>query len=115
MTLTALPVDHPHGGRGLSTARSVLRALRLLSEHPEGVRADRVAVEVGKSVSTAYQLLASLCDEGFAERVEGGLYRFTEPAPVRTPKAVAEDRLSGAVEELFARTRRRCYLGVIAG
>ena len=113
--MTLAEIRDAHAARGLSTARAVLQVLRLLTEHPQGVRADRVAEEVGKSVSTAYQLLASLCDEGFAERLEGGLYRFNEPAPVRTPKAVAEDRLSGAVEELFARTRRRCYLGVIAG
>src|SRR5215211_5691033 len=115
MTLTALPVDHPHGGRGLSTARSVLRALRLLSEHPEGVRADRVAVEVGKSVSTAYQLLASLCDEGFAERVEGGLYRSRVAEPDAPAPDAPEQRLTAAVEQLFTRTRRRSYLGVIAG
>jgi acetyl-CoA synthetase len=31
---------------------------------PEGIRADDVAEELGKSVSTAYNLLVSLCDEG---------------------------------------------------
>lgn len=111
MTVTELVRDHRPGGRGLATARCVLQVLRLLSEHPEGVRAERVAVEVGKSLSTAYHLLASLCDEGFAERLEGGLYRPAAAEPVQPPQA----RLTGAVEELFARTRRRCYLGLIAG
>ena len=32
------------------------------------IRADQVAETLGKSVSTAYNLLASLCDEGVAER-----------------------------------------------
>ena len=68
----------------------MLQVLRLLLEHPEGVRADRVAAEVGKSRSTAYHLLASLCDEGFAERLEGGLLpplparRRRSPPPRRT-------------------------------
>lgn len=112
MTVTEITVEHPQAERGLSTARCVLKVLRLLAEHPQGVRADRVAVEVGKSLSTAYHLLASLCDEGFAERVEGGLYRSSSaPAIGRTP----DRRLTGAVEDLFARTRRRSYLGLIAG
>jgi DNA-binding IclR family transcriptional regulator len=113
MTVTDITVDN--AARGLSTARCVLHVLRLLEEHPQGVRADRVAAQVGKSLSTAYQLLASLCDEGFAERVEGGLYRSTGVAPARTPQAAAKDRLTRAVEQLFFRTRRRAYLGVIAG
>lgn len=113
MAVIELAADHRLPGRGLSTARSVLQVLRLLSQHPEGVRADRVAAEVGKSLSTAYHLLASLCDEGFAERLEGGLYRSTAAAaaPVPTPAG----RLTGAVEELFGRTRRRSYLGLVAG
>ena len=31
---------------------------------------------LGKSVSTAYNLLASLCDSGVAERLPGGLYHL---------------------------------------
>lgn len=112
MTLTEIAVDHAPPVRGLSTARCVLVVLRLLREHPDGVRADRVAAAVGKSVSTAYQLLASLCDEGFAERLEGGLYRSTTAQDEPDPPA---RRLTGAVEALFARTRRRCYLGLVAG
>jgi acetyl-CoA synthetase len=108
--------DHS-AARGLSTARSVLQVLRLLSHHPEGVRADRVAAEVGKSLSTAYHLLASLCDEGFAERLEGGLYRSLETSGLRPPGLAAADatqqRIVAAVEELFGRTRKRSYLGMI--
>lgn len=106
------PPAQQHAGRGPSTARSVLQVLRLLSEHPGGVRADRVAAEVGKSVSTAYHLLASLCDEGFAERLEGGLYRSLA-APL--PDSGSELRLTDAVERLFFRTRKRSYLGMIDG
>ena len=62
------------GRRGLSTARAVLQVLSLLEQHPDGVRADEVAQVVGKSVSTAYYLLASLVEEGFAVH-EGGVYR----------------------------------------
>jgi DNA-binding IclR family transcriptional regulator len=98
--------------RGLSTARSVLHVLRLLSQHPEGVRAERVAAEVGKSLSTAYHLLASLCDEGFAVRLGGGLYRALD-GPLQDTSS--QQRLTGAVENLFFRTRKRSYLGTIDG
>jgi len=56
----------PH--RGLSTARAALQVTWLLARDPDGVRADEVAHKLGKSVSTAYNLLASLCDAGVAER-----------------------------------------------
>jgi IclR family transcriptional regulator, acetate operon repressor len=112
MAATEAPAEHRPMGRALSSARSVLQVLRLLSQHPEGVRADRVAAEVGKSMSTAYQLLASLCDEGFAERLEGGLYRSLA---VQLPDAGAERPLADAVERLFFRTRKRSYLGLIDG
>ena len=42
---------------------------------PSGVRADEVAKELGKSVSTAYYLLTSLCEEGFAVHESKGVYR----------------------------------------
>jgi DNA-binding IclR family transcriptional regulator len=104
------------GPRGLSTARAVLQVLTHLREHPEGVRADDVAALLGKSQSTAYYLLASLCEEGFAVH-EGGCYRVAAgpdlmPPPVAEP---AEHPLAGAVDEVFRRTRKRSYLGVADG
>lgn len=99
------------GRRGLSTARAVLQALSFLEQHPDGVRADEIAGVVGKSASTAYHLLASLVDEGFATH-EGGLYRprhEVAPSPSGTDRHALED----AVDDLFLRTRKRCYLGVV--
>src|SRR4051812_33900846 len=99
--------------RGLSTARAALQVTWLLAREPEGVRADQVAETLGKSVSTAYNLLASLCDEGVAERHPGGLYRLS-PA-FRETVAEESDRhdLSGVVEDLLARTHKRAYLAVL--
>jgi acetyl-CoA synthetase len=94
----------------------VLQVLSFLEEHPEGVKADDVAHLVGKSASTAYYLLASLVEEGFAVH-EGGLYRAhhvvaaTTPAPPEAGRHVLED----AVDDLFLRTHKRCYLGVVRG
>ena len=96
----------------VSSARSVLQVLKLLSQHPEGVAADRVASAVDKSRSTAYHLLACLCEEGFAERIEGGHYRVLAPVP---PDTAPDERLTRAVEQLFFRTRKRSYLGTIDG
>ena len=100
------------GRRGLSTAHAVLQVLSFLEQHPDGVRAEEVSEFVGKSASTAYQLLASLVDEGFAVH-EGGLYRARHDVapPPRTDRHALED----AVDDLFLRTHKRCYLGVVRG
>jgi acetyl-CoA synthetase len=99
----------------------VLRVFALLLEHPEGVRADEVARELGKSVSTAYYLLTSLCDEGFAVHESKGVYRPARGLEELTA-AVGEhghagpalhDGLAGAVDDLFLHTRKRSYLGVV--
>ena len=60
----------------MSTARAALQVAWLLAARPEGIRADAVAEKLGKSVSTAYNLLVSLCDEGVAVHHSGGLYRL---------------------------------------
>src|SRR3954465_9237927 len=101
--------------RGLSTARAALSVAGLWARAPDGVRADEVAVKLGKSVSTAYNVLASLCDEGVAERLHGGLYNL---APgFRETVAEESDRhnLSGVVDDLLARTHKRAYLAVLRG
>jgi len=101
-------------GRGLTTARAVLRVLAFLGRHPEGVRASEVAAEVGKSTSTAYYLLASLCEEGFAiHEPHGGYYRLRRDREVQLePDSVeAADELAGVVDALFRRTHKRSYLG----
>ena len=89
----------------------MLHALAHLEAHPEGVRADEVAHVVGKSASTAYYLLASLVEEGFATH-DGGLYR-PRRLPQEHPAADARHALEDAVDDLFLRTHKRCYLGVV--
>jgi DNA-binding IclR family transcriptional regulator len=103
--------------RSLSTARAVLRVLSLLLQHPAGVRADQVAQELGKSVSTAYYLLTSLCEEGFAVHESKGVYRpaqgLEELTAVAEPRNGGHEGLAGCVDELFLRTRKRSYLGAV--
>lgn len=106
------------GRRGLSTAREVLRVLAFLQANPQGVRADEVARVVGKSTSTAYYLLVSLCDEGFAVHDRDGRYRVDARAQalaVEPEMAALPDDGARAVEALFARTRKRSYLGIVRG
>ena len=106
------PLDDPRpraSRRGLATARAALQTLRLLEANPDGVRADDVAREVGKSASTAYYLLASLVEEGFAVH-EGGLFRVHHEVAT-TPDG--RHALEDAVDDLFLRTHKRCYLGVV--
>jgi DNA-binding IclR family transcriptional regulator len=103
--------------RSLSTAKAVLRVLSLLVERPAGVRADEVAQALGKSVSTAYYLLTSLCEEGFAVHESKGLYRPARGLEELTATAEHPDGLheglAGTVDELFLLTRKRSYLGVV--
>jgi DNA-binding IclR family transcriptional regulator len=106
--------------RSLSTARSVLRVLTLLVQRPAGVRADEVAEELGKSVSTAYYLLTSLCEEGFAVHARQGLYRparglehLTAGTERVMPGDPIHEGLAATVEDLFLLTRKRSYLGVV--
>jgi IclR family acetate operon transcriptional repressor len=105
--------------RGLSTARAALQVEWLLAARPEGVRADEVAQTLGKSVSTAYNLLASLCEEGMAAHHAGGVYRLT-PAfreLVGTGAAPPPELhgLAALVAWLLARTHKRSYVGVVRG
>jgi acetyl-CoA synthetase len=101
--------------RGLSTARAGLRVTWLLARAPDGVRASEVAETLGKSVSTAYNLLASLCDEGVAERLPGGRYQLAPSFRETVAEASARHDLSGIVEDLLARTHKRSYLAVLRG
>jgi DNA-binding IclR family transcriptional regulator len=104
--------------RGLSTARAALQVEWLLAARPEGVRAEEVAAALGKSVSTAYNLLASLCQEGVAAHHSGGVYRLS-PAfreLVGTGAAPPPPELhdvAALVRTLLARTHKRSYAGVV--
>jgi DNA-binding IclR family transcriptional regulator len=107
------------GPRGLSTARSALQVAWLLGGRPDGVRADEIARMLGKSTSTAYNLLASLCEEGVAEHRSGGRYRLTpafrDLVGTGSPRAPELQDLAGVVGDLLARTHKRSYLGVMRG
>lgn len=102
------------GRRGLSTARAVLQVLSYLEQHPDGVRADDIAQVVGKSGSTAYHLLASLVEEGYAVH-EGGLYRAHHEIAAPSPSSGGRHALEDTVDDLLLRTHKRCYLGVVRG
>jgi acetyl-CoA synthetase len=86
-------------------------------QRPAGVRADEVAEALGKSVSTAYYLLTSLCEEGYAVHEAKGLYRpargLEELTAAAERGAVSHEGLGGTVDQLFLRTRKRSYLGVV--
>jgi DNA-binding IclR family transcriptional regulator len=114
LRVLTLLAEHPDGVRASDVARSVLDVLTLLAERPDGVGADEVAERVGKSTSTAYYLLASLCEEGFAVRDgTGGRYRLRRAAVAAVPGVGDRggDDLEAAVDALFLRTRKDCYLG----
>jgi DNA-binding IclR family transcriptional regulator len=104
--------DPPSGTRGLSTARAVLKVISFMARHPEGVTARDVAAELGKSVSTAYYMLASLEEEGFAVPRPGRRYELRDFTAIAAPapEPLSPIALSQAVDGLFALTHRRSYL-----
>jgi DNA-binding IclR family transcriptional regulator len=106
--------------RGLSTARAALQVEWLLAARPDGVRADQIAETLGKSMSTAYNLLASLCEEGVAAHHPGGVYRLTPAFRELVATGTADNApelhdLSGLVVDMLARTHKRSYLAVVRG
>ncbi|SNR34800.1 transcriptional regulator, IclR family [Haloechinothrix alba] len=116
------PQERP--GRRLKTASEALHALRMLGATPEGVSAEQLAIELGKSASTARYLLNTLCHEGFANKDDlSGRYRLRDVPPwgqswgqpgshgcVTVP-----DELADAVTRLYSRTRKRSYLAHLEG
>ncbi len=106
------------GSRSLKTAATVLRALRLLGDHPAGLCANDLAERLGKSAATARYMINTLCEAGYAERDGSGRCRLTEAPPWGqwgTASPVPGDPDPGAVlaeatTELYRRTRQRSYL-----
>jgi len=99
--------------RGAGTARTVLALLSLLASAADGLRADEVAEALGKSASTAYCLLDTLCQEGFVVHAADGAYRLTGQARSLVPATRGNQlpgSLDGVLDELFTRTHKRVYL-----
>jgi acetyl-CoA synthetase len=97
----------------VSTARNVLHLLSLLAHAKDGMRADEVAQALGKSTSTAYNLLDTLCQERFVVHGENGAYHLTAEAASMVPADRTRSLPAGlgsALDELFARTHKRVYL-----
>jgi DNA-binding IclR family transcriptional regulator len=97
----------------------VLRLLTLLARSPDGLRADEVAAALGKSTSTAYNLLDTLCQEGFVVHGDGAAYTLTTEASALVPgaerRAPFAPGLVGILDSLFARTHKRVYLATARG
>jgi IclR family transcriptional regulator, acetate operon repressor len=91
----------------------VLSLLSLLSCADDGMRADEVAGALGKSASTAYCLLDTLCQEGFVVHAHDGTYHLTGQARSLVPASRGNrlpESLDGVLDELFTRTHKRVYL-----
>lgn len=107
------PSEPVNGMRRSSSARAVLQALALLARSPDGLRADETAEALGRSVSTAYSLLDSLCQEGFAVHEERGAYRLAaagEAAIATRDDTATTASLISVMDELYSRTNKRTYL-----
>jgi len=114
------PLQAEASRRGLNTARAVLRVLSYLAGCSEGATSGEVSRFLGKSSYTAYYLLNSLCQEGFAHRDRAGRYRLNAfcgglgSRTVLSPPATL-DSLHKALNELNSVTGCRAYLVVYDG
>ena len=91
----------------------MLSLLSLLACAEDGLRADEVAEALGRSASTAYSLLDTLCQEGFVVHTGDGAYHLTGQAWSLVPAARGNQlpgSLNGVLDELFTRTHKRVYL-----
>jgi IclR family acetate operon transcriptional repressor len=108
----------------------VLRALRLLGDHPEGLSPTEIGAHLGKSSATARYMVNTLVEAGFARRDVSGRCRLAAAPPwgawvptgdpVGSASAGSPDLQPGdpapgavlaeAVTELYRRTRQRTYL-----
>ena len=120
--------DPGPGARSLKTAATVLRALRLLGDHPEGLSSHDLSARLGKSPSTARYMINTLCAAGYAVRTAGGRCHIADAPPwgawslddADAPAGGADDGagavpapddvLADAVTELYRRTRQRSYV-----
>ena len=111
------------GARSLKTAATVLRALRLLGDHPEGLSPAEIGARLGKSPATARYMVNTLVEAGYARRDDSGRCRLGAAPPwgawVPAEQAAPDLRpgdpapgavLAEAVTELYRRTRQRAYL-----
>src|ERR1700712_3993011 len=64
------------GPRSLKTAAMVLRALRLLGDHPEGLSPAEIGAYLGKSSATARYMVNTLVEAGYARRDASGRARL---------------------------------------
>jgi IclR family acetate operon transcriptional repressor len=109
------PIADRHGST-LTTARAALQVLALLQERPDGARANEVASVIGKSLSTASYLLRALCEEGFAAQDGAdGTFRARHRVDAAPSASARELSLAALADELFARTHKRSYIGVLDG
>ena len=105
----------PETSRTLQTAAAAVRVVKFIAEHPAGVRLEEVAVHVGKSKHTAYYLMNTLCQEGFAFQALDRSYRLTALAQALTPKplfSLSIGELKEVALGLHASTLERTYLMV---
>lgn len=62
--------------RTSSTVGKALGMLKVMAEHPDGVRLTVMADQMGLGRSSAHFLAATLVEHGFAEQTESGAYRL---------------------------------------
>lgn len=107
----------PQSAKGEKTARRVLRLLNFISEQGENVTAKTISCEMDVSLATAYNLINSLIQEGYVERVPGRKgYRLGPMISLLYQRTLGGGNLitdvDSVVEELAERTRQRTYLAL---
>ena len=96
----------PYGGAPARAARA----------SPRGAAGAEVAAALGRSASTTYSLLDTLCQEGLVAHLGDGTYRLGALGHGLVPSGhppPLPDGLGAVLDELFARSHKRAYLAVV--
>ena len=110
-------VDDARPRRGLATARSVLHVLALPRGEPRGRPRRRGRARRGEDPARR----PTTCSRAWSRRATprttaGSTGRATAtPRPPRPAVPDGRHALEDAVDDLFLRTHKRCYLGVVRG
>lgn len=116
--LSALPLGKGPTDPKFKSARRIFRIMDLVRHRGEGLSAKKIACEIGVNLSSCYQLINILIDEGYVEKIPRcGGYRLGPAIPWLYEGYSRNDIVCSVepiMEELARRSKTHAYLGLLS-